>query len=203
MIEHQEALQPNQVTTITMRPHHFFMDDVRSAIRGRVSPRILALGLNLALFIGRPFQRNKPGYYEDITGKTLTQIWRRQEGFSRYFTQLRSLAADDLIKFDLEPDGICNSCPVGKHCTATNFRVGTKYDDIQNTAEEEERDLMRIDRKLQEADYRLGRDFWYGRTNTTLYNFNREPLSFPVRPLPQNASFNALYVKVGALRGII
>lgn len=189
--------------TVNMRPHHFFHFAVQAALRGRESPLALGLQSTLGMLLHWAILRDMPGYFEDTLGTTPVQVWRHQAGVRRYLQELRSLAPTNLIKFSLEPDGICKSCPIGRHCLTTNFRKGREFDDIHHKLDVEQSSLTRIVSNLQNEGFQDGSDFWHEPTPTTLYDLSGKPLTYPINPIPQQIDFNALVARVGALRTII
>lgn len=188
----------NFIPRLTMRPHHFWMRGVRAAIAGSQSPYLLAAFTHMDMNLSK-----NPSYAADIEGMgTSSERATYIESLTRYFASLRTLADDSFLLFDLQPDGMCEACKIGIHCTSTNYINSTN--NIDNTLLSETYVINHIRKKLKNRGFRDGIDFQEVSTSHVLNDFKRKELHTPqIYTLSKEVRFNPLVVRAGALRSIL
>ncbi len=190
-----ESAQP----AMTIKPHHLLQREVWGALRGEM-PGLLADGVTSCMVSNKMLANNDYGYYSDVIGEADISGERYKHALELVLNKLATLPNDVVIHLDLQPDEMCKSCIVGRHCTATNYR--SEYPP-RNVLEGERKILSQILAQLVEEKFKPGIDFVAKPTTHTFYDFEGRPLNSPQESTPVNVVFNSLLVRAGALRQII
>ena len=208
MVELEQASQgPNPeaerfVPALTMRPHHFFKPFVRNALQRHNGGGIKLVDGRVTLIDSLKRSRfsntiDQANYLRDVLGNTEKDRKKFQAGEEDYLTRLWELPNESFIHLDLQRDGICKAACIGAHCTGLYIR-GEQIDNFNG----EINSLLNIERKLKEAGYKLGEDWAYKETFTTLYDYEHRSLRTRGQVTPVTVNFPSLIVRAGALRKI-
>lgn len=185
---------------LSVRPHHLIqLQSIRAALNRRRDPQIISEEFMKHTQITKMTQII-PGYAEGIMGTTAEEAEKTREGVEAYFQRLYNLSDDAFIQLDPSEDDLCKSCINDQHCTATNFQAiepGTRLVD-----ELERNYIFRIRGDLERAGYKEDKDFRTKGTKHTLFDYNGEILSDEAISTPREVLFDALIVRVGALRDL-
>lgn len=183
---------------LSVRPHHIIeVSTVRAALNRRRNPQLLSVEFMTHMGIVRVME-TIPGYSKDVMGTTAKEAEIVREGIEAYFQRLYDLPDEAFIQLDLEKDDLCRSCTHGQHCTATNFQA---IDPGRRLVEPKElAHVYRIREDLERAGYRENRDFKTKMTQHTIHDYGGEVLSDEASSVPRDVLFDALIVRVGALR---
>lgn len=184
-----------------LRPHHFGTS-VKSALEPGKTPRNTVLN---RLMYRASQHMDQTGYFNDIVGKNKDELGDFRRSQMNFLNLLHSLPENAVIQFDIKPDGICSSCKIGEHCTATNLRTKPKPIPLlrKDWAKWEEGKLDKIKRDLVKNGFKEGKDFKFKTTRHVLYDYGGKTLNEVSDPIPQDSIFNSMLVKVSALKGII
>ena len=183
---------------LTLKPHHAIQNGgVKRTLSGEKfkRPPFLSQIIEQRLNLG--------GYSRDIVGTNVRGILdnsRKEEDFLR---RLAEVPDDAVVQLDLAPDDLCRACVVGKHCMATNYRVGFGFSPATNYADAEQLNVARIQLALDSKGYQEGRDFVFRPTEHVLFDYGGGSFKSTIKPQPVEASFNAILLKMGALRTIV
>lgn len=187
--------------SIVIRPHHFWMPYTQKALLGTVEPDALASFRVMQLL--EEDQVTDPAYIKDLIGEESSNTQRYSEGLTTYYSQLRDLPDESFVQLDIQPDGLCKACVIGRHCNTTNYASYAIFSYfIANISDAENLNLKRIRDKLKRGGYRKGVDFTDRPTTHTLYDFKGRDLGDSAEGVPQDVTFNSLIVRVGVLRDI-
>lgn len=114
---------------------------------------------------------------------------------------LESLPDDAIVKVHMDKDSICNSCSIGKHCTATNYK---EHGRNRNVHEFEGKKLRSLHRKLLKKGFYEDVDFKLVPTTQTFLDYHGENLwTSDETPTPLTVEYDALLVRMGALRRVV
>ncbi len=186
------------VYDLTIRAHHFMFPYVRATFARRRNPSRLATELVSNLMVAREQAEENSGYHADVLGVTEEDTDRFQKGLADFLQQIRDLPDRAFVKLGLQPDGICRSCNVGRHCLSTNYR---SLNPPHCVVEAEEMSLRRIHAELERAGKR-SEDFFHCSTVHTLYNLDGQALNQAVEGVPETIIFDSLVIKAEILRKI-
>ena len=185
---------------LSVSPHHIIqLQSIRSALNRQRDPRTISEEFMEHTQITK-MKQIIPGYAEGIMGTTAEEAENTREGVEACFQRLYDLSDDAFIQLDLSEDDLCRSCVNDQHCTATNFQVikpGSRLVD-----ELERNYIFRIRGDLERAGYKEDKDFRTKVTHHTLFDYNGEILSDEATSTPREVLFDALIVRVGALRDL-
>lgn len=178
------------------RPHHFEKDEIKAALTGRTYIReqtpVEALSSVFSTLVSQ-----SSGYHQDAFGQSYDRHWESVRVMSAQFHQMND---DEVIQMSPDPDEICNGCPIGRHCTATNLpTTGNGVD----SAFAEARFVKRIHKDLLEKGCKEGRDFIFRPTEHTLYDYAGRTLLEEDNPSPVHVVFNSILVRKSAIRAIL
>lgn len=201
VLRHPPGLTGNEAdTSITIRPHHVLLDSVRDALTRRrrapvIAERCTSRLLNLMIISGDDLS----GYYSDVLGVAY-QGWQEfQRAAEDFFTRLQDLPDDSFAHLDLKPDGMCEACVIGRHCSGTNFITNFPSG---STVQSELNCLRQIRQTLELKGYVMGVDFTTQPTTHRLYDFGGRTLNTHPAGEPKIIAFNSMIVQVIALRDI-
>lgn len=181
---------PLMPATITMMPHHILHPDVRNALLGIHNLRKMAKYAVANLGAGQLTKTEQIAYREDVLGNTPEDTLHFQMGLKAFYKNLRELPDQSTILLTLEPDGICASTCVGRHC------MRPRSDDLE--AIEQTTFLLEHSEFRQEEDWdRLAP------TAHTVYDVSEVGLSTPTVAIPQVIEFPELVIRAGVLRRVI
>lgn len=191
------------VPSVSLRPHHVFDSRTQDAIAERKNfvPVLLRTSLHVPPIILAVLATDPSGYMDDVWGKNIGNIFSHQRTINEFFDQLCNLSGQDVIHLDLQPDGICKSCVVGKHCSGTNYK--SLFCRPSNTMENEKDCLSEICSALRSNGFKEGKDFIFRPTTHILFDFLGKDLKDQNDPRQITIKFNSMLVKVSALRKII
>lgn len=146
------------------------------------------------------YPRDQDAYLEDAQGVFGTPEYKRSEETQKHLEdQLRNLPDEAVVYLGLQKDVICNSCPIGKHCEATNFKRGGKIID----ATQETSHLKSWQEKFLRRGFREGTNFIIIPAAATFLDYHGENLWNNIKPpAPKVFEYNALLVKMRAFRKI-
>lgn len=100
----------------------------------------------------------------------------------------------------MDKDPICEACPIGKHCAATN---ALHEKELLDRGEIEKEALDIIHSRLITSGANEGKDFIFRDTSFTLLNYNGQNLWRNTEaPTPESVPFKSMLVKLGALKKI-
>lgn len=191
---------------LTLRPHHLAFNIYnRTAIGKGLRPPIMPLVKPMAVLL-YPFfrlitKKDRSGYFQDLDGDTLQQFTRRIGSVISFQKELEKLKDNDVIHLDIKPDPICNSCVIGRHCTATNYMSRGGKSSI-DTMKGEIYSLMLIYEALTKNDCKEGEDFIFKKASHILTDFRGQDLRAQENLEEVSVEFSSLLVKAGALRKI-
>lgn len=193
--------------SIILRPHHMNHPFVKEAILRK--RRFVGARLGIAM-IGEAFlgSFDASGYYYDQTAYSLRGVvdqWVKQEAF---FSLLEKADDDAVVHLDLQKDGICESCAIGRHCHAVDLSIPIfdridKYEGQTETGDEHIDFVLPIQKALIRAYYRKGIDFINRETSHQFYDYDGRTLREERDPQPVTVTFNSLLVKMGPLRHVL
>ena len=196
-------VQEDQVVSwkpsLTLRPHHLmlYMPGGSKWLRLH-SPIKLALETVLAMaYIGE-----NTDYELDATGQYGTpEFGQIKQAVESIKQELRDLPDDALVRLDLFKDRVCNSCAIGKHCLATNFRLhGLK----RNYPKTEEKLIKSLRKKLLKKGFVEDVDFKLVPETQEFLDYQGQSLWRSRRPpIPTSFDYNAMMVRMGALREVV
>ena len=190
------------IPSTTIRPHHLLWNfTVRDALRGNLTSlqRIITAKLDAESLRNKTLQTQDPtGYYADVIGNSATDMETYQEKYKDFLALLTNLPYDSFVHLDIKPDGLCNSCIIGKHCTATNYKSDSGPSG--DTVADETRGLMQIFQKLEQSGCELGKDFFVRQTTHTIYDLHGQSLKDAREATPKKVVFNSIVVRTNALR---
>lgn len=181
---------------VAIRPHHLRLDDLWDALEGKKDPVTLAEEV-VAKSVKQAEEGDPSGYYADLLGEDLKCVEQYKGGLIAFYTTLQQLHDGALIHIDLQPDGMCKACAIGKHCLSTNFKLGG-YD--IDTFSLEKRDLESFRDHLQERGFIPGKDFFVLPTRHTLYNLRGGTFLRSSASEPSIVQLDSLIVPVGVMR---
>ena len=125
-----------------------------------------------------------------------------QEKTKAFLEMLEGFSDNTVVQLDSAPDGICAACPIGKHCSGTNYTYGgyhgAKMEKFDRKA------LRRIRKELIKKGFRQEADFKLIETETTMLDYEGQHLwTTPIENVtPITVLSDAILVKMGALRSI-
>ncbi|KKR27104.1 MAG: hypothetical protein UT57_C0018G0008 [Microgenomates group bacterium GW2011_GWC1_39_7] len=189
------------IPSITLRPHHVRFMPRRGIKRLKLSSPINFFS---SLIATSRYTRDDDYYYRDAFGEFGTPEGARRERLRKLFLQeLKDMPNDAIVQLDLSADGFYNTCPIGKHCGATNYESRDKREQIDVVALEMAK-LEAIRKKMLAKGLREQVDFKLTQSTHTLFDYHSENLWRNLQPpQPKVVQFTAMLVKMGALRRII
>jgi hypothetical protein len=182
--------------TVLIRPHHLFLSEVADALKGKkksFANRLLFVGVHL---VAQKF--DKTGYASDISGVGISDVLKSRRSEEAFFDTLGRMPDEAIAQIGLGHDGMCNSCIVGKHCTATNFTGRGQRAEIEEAGK-----ITLLHKTLSGNGYSEGEDFVFRTSAHTLYDYGGEYLNRNEKPEPIDVLFRSMLVKVGALRKVL
>lgn len=192
----EESTEDTWLPDFYLKPHHaVFSERIRSAVTQTKRPKAPLLLFYLLQRI------NLYGATRDEYGSSMKEIRESLEREANILDIVESLPDETNISLDLRPDAFCQSCVVGRHCSATNFKAGPFPN--KDTAESEQKQISNIHLSLLENGFEEGKDFVFRPTNHTLYDFGGGNFKNTPNPEPLSVSFNSMVVKMGALRKVV
>src|SRR5258708_27896925 len=117
----REKIEPGS-SAVLMRPHHFFLEFIQQALAGNVPSHLLAQNHMSWTEVKKEGGGDPYGYYTDVVGNTPEQAQAYRRDLTWYLNRLRFLPDDGHVILDIQPDGLCDSCAIRKHCKRTNYR---------------------------------------------------------------------------------
>lgn len=178
--------------SIKVRPHHLTDPEIKGAVIGKKT--ILALNLDGPRLINE-FPNEVALYHADTYGVGNSG----DEVIKPLKNSLSALEDDDVVHLDIDKDDICNSCQIGKHCMATNYRLWGKTRQRDSIDKEE---VDKINQNLIVAGFVEGQDFIFSETSYEFLDYGGAGLWEDAVPSPRTIIFNSMLVKMYALRKI-
>lgn len=125
----------------------------------------------------------------------------QEEETKVFFEMLNGLSDNTVIQLDSGQDGLCAACPVGKHCSATNYTSGGHHDEAEKS---ERKALRRIRKELLKKGFQQEIDFKLIEAETTMLDYQSKHLwTTPIEDAtPITVVSDAMLLKMGALRQI-
>ncbi len=182
----------------SMAPHHFRAGLTIEALLPESEWPTIELAQQEAYCLQNNSQVD-PIYFRDIFGPdSRVGLSHYTASLTRYYALLRRLPNDSYIHLDIKPDGICNSCVVGKHCTAVNYKTSTNPEGAVTEAQA----LGTIRGDLEILGFERGIDFITVFTLAPYYDYGSQELNKVRRPRKVLIPFNSMIVRTGALREV-
>lgn len=190
---------PQVEPVLSIRPHHFLRKDIKCALLNRAAPADLAEA-EIPLLLFETLIMKMEDYRRDFFGSaTEEEQGRITQALERYLADLGKLSDDQYVSLDPSPDGLCKSCIVGRHCTATNFAGDVSS---QNPLAQESEIVEKEVGNLELFRYKEGVDFFRKPIVITLYDLGGRSFNSPEPGEARATMFNSLVVRVGPLRRI-
>ncbi|HEX7042898.1 MAG TPA: hypothetical protein VF189_06620 [Patescibacteria group bacterium] len=190
------------VRSATIRPHHVTgIQSVRDAIAGTTSVDDLARSHIIGRYDAKIARRgkDKSGYDDDVVDENILSLVNQIAVLRKYFNTLRTLPDSAYVGLDLDLDGLCDACPIGKHCTGTNYESTKKP---RSTFNSEVGQLLIIETNLMMNGFVEGVDYIRVMTDHTLYNYGGRILADSAPGTVEKVVFPSITVRMGALRKI-
>lgn len=181
---------------ISIRPHHYSRDILQNVLLGKLNPESAAQQDFDSLFEEMKKTPKAATYWKDL-GISIFHRRQVQRSYERFYSEIYQLKNDDIVLFDVKPDGFCRSCIIGKHCPATNFEIDTPGDDIYQIETECVEDIIFC---LESMLFLEGVEYITKKAPRVFQDYQGRPLGSKVLPIPKQVEFKTLMVKVGPLR---
>lgn len=186
--------------SIATRPHHvrIHMGNKFRNLLQLYSP----INLAIALISSVKYLKEHVSYQQDAWGTFGTPEYRESEQAKKSFEdELKNLPDSAVAQLGLPMDIICNACPIGKHCTATNYESLGRHVDYVAL---EETELGAIHKKLLAKGFQEEVDFKLLPATETLLDYQGQNLWTNTQPpVPKVVEYNAILVRMGALRKVV
>jgi hypothetical protein len=201
--EGRESPERPQDQIIRLRPHHAFDPTIREAITGEQSPDVSGRTNLDTILENIIYWRDFAAYRRDtFTGQgdkearkaTLLKVWHEHQAF---IAQLQQLPDDAIVHLDLHKDAICDACPIGRHCVATNAISKGGSIDAPLT---ERRILYDIYKLLVANGFTRGTDFTSHMSQHVFQDYDGQNMWRGNQSTPVTIDFLSMYVRMGALR---
>jgi hypothetical protein len=183
--------------SVPLRPHHVFDPYIRGAITG-------------VCFLDNPpvekrGKLERPNDHKDDYKSYFTDTWGDSRSVREYVVaqrnefldRLRQLPDDTIIHLGLGKDALCDTCPIGKHCSATNM---THLGELLYTPLSEWKQLNMIYDLLVKHGFVEDVDFMFEYRTHSFEDYNGENLWTSHEPKSIKIMFRSMYVPIGVLR---
>jgi hypothetical protein len=184
---------------LVLRPHHVYSPEVATAIKGRNIFRDAKVYMRSIFREIR--DRQDAGFYIEDTygiGNTETKVEAKRQVF---YDEIRALPDNAVVHLDMNPDMICKTCPIGKHCRSTNV---VRFGSLSQAPAAEAKFIQIFEERLRRKGFQEGEDFAFKDTTSELENYNGEKLwGHSAPPVPKTVVFRSMLIKMGVLRSII
>lgn len=177
----------------TLRFHHFNIYNVRDALLGIGDPHQAAIDM------GEQHLVLDEIYDIDVRGENSEDKYRYMMNYESYLKKLRDLHDNSFVKLTIQPDGICDACAFGAHCTAENYRI---FGRISSTYKGELEQHSNLLEKLRSNKSKEGVDFFSITEPYLLFDLQGEDLTTSIIPIEIVGTAPALVVKTKTLRQI-
>lgn len=198
----EQSEQPSQnsewVPSITIRAHH--TRRMASKFRRFFLSKCNLIDFVMACFITAKYSREAGNYWRDAYGPYVTNP-ERDQAIKSFEDEFKNLPNNAVAKIGVLRDAICNTCPVGKHCTADNYvSYGMNVDVLAIDG----KILKKIHKRLTRKGFLDGVDFKLVPTTEDFLDYQGQNLwSNSQQPISKVVEYDALLVKMGSLRKVI
>lgn len=189
---------------VTIRAHHvrLYMGShrlIKTLLRHRLYNPI-NFASSVVSSIG--FKEDHRGYILDTYGAYGTPSYNQiKQAETTIEGLLEGLSDDDTVQIGLGKDHVCNSCAIGKHCEATNYKERGQHIDFEKFDLE---DLNTLHKRLLRKKLQEGVDFKLVPTTEVFNDYQGQKLWMDNQPaIPRIVEYNAILVKMGALRKVV